>query len=120
MARTTIKINQVRFRRRNRVRARLRGTAAVPRLSIFRSNRSIAAQLIDDALGVTIAQAHSKHLAGKTRQTKLEDARAVGSLIALQAKEAKVPTVVFDRGQYRYHGRVKALADAARADGLHF
>ncbi len=110
---------QARLRRHRRVRAKVVGTAARPRLAVYRSNRGIAAQLIDDDTGRTLAAASSqdKSLA----KTKRADApAAVGKLVAERAREASIATVVFDRGGYLYHGRVKALADAARENGLEF
>jgi large subunit ribosomal protein L18 len=110
---------QARLRRHRRVRAKVSGTAERPRLAVYRSNRSIAAQLIDDDAGRTLAAAssHDKSLA----KTGRGDAPAViGKLVAERAKAAGIATVVFDRGGYLYHGRVKALADAAREHGLEF
>ena len=108
-----------RLRRHRRVRAKMSGTAARPRLSVYRSNKSIAAQVIDDVAGRTLASASSldKGLSG----TKRGDApAAVGKLVAERAQAAGISTVVFDRGGYLFHGRVKALADAAREQGLEF
>jgi len=113
---TTKKTIAVRARRRHRVRARIRGTRATPRLSVFRSNVAIYAQLIDDTTGRTVVQASSRDLT--KRGPKMADAAAVGKLIAERATPAGITTVVFDRGSYRYHGRVKALAEAARTGGL--
>jgi large subunit ribosomal protein L18 len=110
---------QARLRRHRRVRSKVVGTAERPRLAVYRSNRGIAAQLIDDAAGRTLAAASSqdKSLA----KAKRADApAAVGKLVAERAKDAGIATVVFDRGGYLYHGRVKALADAARENGLGF
>jgi large subunit ribosomal protein L18 len=109
-------------RRRRRVRTALRARAAgKPRLSVHRSGRHIYAQVIDDAAGVTIASASTvdKDLKGKTGATK-EGAAAVGKTLAERARKAGVSAVVFDRGGFRFHGRVKALADAAREGGLEF
>jgi large subunit ribosomal protein L18 len=108
-----------RLRRRRRVRAKVAGTAERPRLSVFRSNRGIQAQLIDDVNGHTLAsvawiEADLKKL-GRTDQ-----ARRAGELIAERAKAAGVETCVFDRGGYQYHGRVRALAEGAREGGLRF
>jgi large subunit ribosomal protein L18 len=108
---------QRRLRRRRRVRAKVRGTAERPRLSVFRSNRGIQAQLIDDVNGHTLAavswtEPELKELA------RMEQAQRAGELLAQRAKEAGVEGCVFDRGGYRYHGKVKALADAAREAGL--
>lgn len=98
--------------RHNRVRAKVSGTAERPRLSIFRSNRFIYAQLINDEAGVTLAAANSRETKG--------GAVKVGEALAKAAKEKKVSLAVFDRGGYRYAGQVKALADGARAGGLQF
>jgi len=108
-----------RLRRHRRVRRRVAGTAERPRLAVYRSNRGIAAQLIDDVAGRTVAAASSqdKSLAKKART---EQPAAVGKLVAERAREAGIASVVFDRGGYLYHGRVKALADAARENGLEF
>jgi large subunit ribosomal protein L18 len=108
-----------RLRRRRRVRAKITGTAERPRLSVFRSNRGIQAQLIDDAQGHTVAavtwtEAELKKLG------PMEQAKRAGELIAERAKAAGVEGCVFDRGGYRYHGKVKALADGAREGGLRF
>lgn len=112
------------IRRKARVRYQLRQKAAGRvRLSVFRSGRHIYAQLIDDAKGVTLAAASSLDQELKTKfklGATVEVAQAVGALIAKRAKDAKVGNVVFDRGGYLYHGRVKALADAAREAGLVF
>lgn len=98
------------------MRATVRGTAARPRLSVFRSNRFMLAQLIDDVAGKTLASANSKQL--KKKDTKTAGAAYVGKTIAERAKAAGVTVVVFDRGSYRYHGRVRALVEAAREAGL--
>jgi large subunit ribosomal protein L18 len=110
---------QRREKRHKRVRKHAFGTAERPRLAVFRSNRGIAAQLIDDASGRTLAAASWLN-AGKAKGTKSEQAAAVGKLLAENAKKAGVERVVFDRGGYLYHGRVKALAEAAREGGLKF
>jgi large subunit ribosomal protein L18 len=106
-----------RLRRRRRVRARVRGTAQRPRISVFRSNRGISAQLVDDDRGHTVAAAWwtEQDLRGLPR---MEQASAVGRRLAERAREAGVERAVLDRGGYRYHGRVKALADAVREGGL--
>jgi large subunit ribosomal protein L18 len=110
---------QARLRRRRRVRAKVRGTAERPRLSVFRSNRGIGAQLIDDVAGHTVAAVNWTE--GDLKSLKaMEQASKAGQLLAERAKGAGVETVVFDRGGYRYHGRVKALADGAREAGLKF
>lgn len=104
--------------RANRVRKTIAGKEKRPRLSIFRSSTHIYAQIIDDNSGKTLAAASSVELKGKHSKSDLST--QVGTAIAEKAKAAKVTTVVFDRGGYRYHGRVKALAEAARAAGLEF
>ncbi|MCG2611328.1 50S ribosomal protein L18 [Flavobacterium sp. SM15] len=108
--------------RRQRIKFRIRkivsGTAANPRLSVFRSNKEIYAQIIDDVNGVTLAAASSREAGAKG--TKIEVAAAVGKLIADKAQKAGISTVSFDRGGYLYHGRVKSLADGAREAGLKF
>lgn len=109
--------------RRNRIRMRIRkrvsGTTASPRLSVFRSNKEIYAQIVDDTKGTTLAAASSRDKAlADSKGTKIEKAKAVGAAIAEKAKAAGIEAVVFDRGGYLYHGRVKALADAAREAGL--
>jgi large subunit ribosomal protein L18 len=108
-----------RLRRRRRVRAKVGGTAERPRLSVFRSNRGIQAQLIDDVRGHTLAavtwtEGELKPLA------RMDQAKRAGALLAERAKAAGVESCVFDRGGYRYHGKVKALADSAREGGLRF
>jgi large subunit ribosomal protein L18 len=108
---------QQRLRRRRRVRAKVRGNAERPRLSVFRSNRGIQAQLIDDVKGHTLAavswtEPELKDLA------RMEQAKRAGELLAQRAEEAGVEGCVFDRGGYRYHGKVKALAEGARGAGL--
>lgn len=106
-----------RQRRHARTRARMSGTADCPRLVVFRSNVNIYAQLIDDAAGKTLASANDVKV---SKGTKTERAAEVGKLVAEAAKKAKVDTCVFDRNGYKYHGRVKALAEAAREAGLKF
>jgi large subunit ribosomal protein L18 len=108
-----------RVRRRRRVRAKVAGTADRPRLSVFRSNRGIQAQLIDDVQGHTLAAVTwtEGDLKGLAR---MDQAKRVGELIAERGKAAGVETCVFDRGGYRFHGKVKALADGARESGLRF
>ena len=110
---------QHRLRRRRRVRAKVRGNGDRPRLSVFRSNRGIFAQLIDDERGATVA-AVSWTEPELRELAPLEQAKRVGELLAARASEAGVKTCVFDRGGYRYHGRVAALADGARGGGLAF
>ncbi len=110
------------LKRRNKIKARIRknvsGTAEKPRLTVFRSNAQIYAQIIDDVKGVTIASASS--LGSKDKVSKSEQAANVGKLVAKNALEAGIKEVVFDRNGYLYHGRVKQLADAAREGGLKF
>jgi large subunit ribosomal protein L18 len=108
-----------RLRRRRRVRAKVRGTAERPRISVFRSNRGIFAQLIDDDSGRTLASVNwtEPELRGLG---PMEQATRVGALLADRAKAAGLESAVFDRGGYQYHGRVKALADGAREGGLAF
>jgi large subunit ribosomal protein L18 len=109
--------------RRQRIRFRIRktisGTAANPRLSVFRSNKEIYAQLIDDVNGVTLMAASSREK-GVAKGTNIDVATAVGKLIAEKAVKAGMETVTFDRGGYLYHGRIKSLAEGARAAGLKF
>jgi large subunit ribosomal protein L18 len=109
-----------RQRRHRRIRKRVKGAADRPRLHVFRSNRYIYAQVIDDASGHTLASASSQEISMRGRRLNVETAAAVGSLVAERAKTAGVEAVVFDRGGYAYHGRVGALAEAARAAGLDF
>ncbi len=111
--------NDARLARHERVRKRVRGTAARPRLTVFRSLANIEAQLIDDVNGHTLAQATSLE-SRDAKGTKSEVAKIVGKQLGERASAKGIQTVVFDRGGYRYHGRVKALADAARAAGLRF
>jgi large subunit ribosomal protein L18 len=113
--------NKTRKRRHARVRAKIAGTAARPRLNVFRSNKHLYAQLIDDANGVTLASASTIEKDFGLESTGNQEAAAkVGELLAKRATEKGVASVVFDRGGYLYHGRVKALADAARENGLQF
>ena len=109
--------NKARLRRHRRVRHKISGTAQRPRLCVFRSNKNIYAQLIDDVEGVTLASASSLGLASGSNK---DAAKVVGEMIAAQALEKGVKEVVFDRGGYLYHGRVKELAEAARSGGLQF
>ncbi len=110
-----------RIRRHRRVRKKIRGTAQRPRLSVFRSSRHISAQLINDDSGVTLVSASTleSDLRG-TPGSNIAAARSVGGLIAQRALDAGITTAVFDRGGYRYHGRIAGLADAARETGLEF
>ena len=111
--------NDVRKRRHARVRSKISGTQECPRLNVFRSNNEIFAQIIDDVKGITLVSSSSVELKIKNG-SNIEGASLVGKDIAEKAKKAKIKKVVFDRGGYLYHGRVKALAEAARANGLEF
>lgn len=111
--------NVARLRRHERVRKVISGTKEVPRLNVFRSNKGIYAQVIDDVTGTTLASSSNLELKIKNGGN-IEAAKAVGKDIAEKCKKIKVKTVVFDRGGYQYHGRVEALADAAREAGLEF
>lgn len=113
----SLTIPERRARRHNRVRAKVTGSAARPRLSVYKSNTRIVAQIIDDAKGMTIAAANSAAEKGKTPR---ERAEAAAKTLAKQAAEKKVKAVVFDRGGFQYVGTIKAFADAARAAGLEF
>jgi large subunit ribosomal protein L18 len=108
-----------RLRRRRRVRAKIRGTAGRPRLSVFRSNRGIQAQLIDDVHGHTVAAVTWTEDELRS-MPRMDQAKRAGELIAERAKQAGVEECVFDRGGYRYHGKVRALAEGAREGGLKF
>jgi large subunit ribosomal protein L18 len=116
---STLSVRDARQRRHRRVRGKVFGSAERPRLVVFRSNRGIEAQLVDDLAGKTLAAASWLNLKS-FKGSKTEQAAEVGKLLAQNAKKANVETVVFDRGGYLYHGRVKALADAAREGGLKF
>ncbi|MGF1666067.1 MAG: 50S ribosomal protein L18 [Acidimicrobiia bacterium] len=109
-----------RDRRHARVRKHLSGSTERPRLAVYRSNRYIYAQVIDDVAGHTVAAASSQEKDFRSKTLTVETASEVGKLVAERAKAAGVSTVVFDRGGYKFHGRVKALADAAREAGLEF
>lgn len=112
--------NDLRRRRHRRVRRKVAGTAERPRLVVFRSNRGIFAQLVDDDAGRTLASADWIGVRASFEGTKTKQAAAVGALLAERARAAGVQRFVFDRGGFLYHGRVKALADAAREGGLEF
>jgi large subunit ribosomal protein L18 len=116
---STLTTREARERRHRRVRGKLRGSAERPRLVVYRSNHGIEAQLVDDDAGRTVAAASWLHLK-RFSGSKIEQAKEVGKLLAQNAKGANVRSVVFDRGGYLYHGRVKALADGAREGGLEF
>ncbi len=111
--------NQIRLRIHKRIRRRVSGTEARPRLAVFRSVKHIYAQVIDDAKSHTVVAASSAEKAGKNGGN-VAGAKEIGKLVAERAKEKGIKAVVFDRGGYQYHGRVKALADAAREAGLEF
>jgi large subunit ribosomal protein L18 len=113
-------VREARKRRHRRVRGKVAGTAERPRLVVTRSNRGIAAQLVDDMAGKTLASASWLQVAKSFKGNKTAQAAEVGKLLAASAKQAKIEQAVFDRGGYLYHGRVKALAEAAREGGLKF
>ena len=113
-------VREARLRRHKRVRNKVLGTAERPRLVVFRSNRGITAQLVDDVEHKTLASAGFGELKKTFKGSKTEQAAEVGKLLAAAGKKAGVESVVFDRGGYLYHGRVKALADGAREGGLRF
>jgi large subunit ribosomal protein L18 len=117
---STVTVREGRLRRHRRVRGKVRGSAERPRLLVFRSNRGIFAQLVDDDAGRTLAASSWLELPKTFKGGKTEQAAEVGKRLAAAAKKAGVETVVFDRGGYLYHGRVKALADGAREGGLKF
>ena len=112
--------NVARVRRHVRVRSKISGTPECPRLNIFRSNKNIVAQVIDDVAGKTLVSASTMDKEVKTKQANIEAAKEVGELIAKRAIKAGIRTVVFDRGGYIYHGKVQAFAEAAREAGLEF
>ena len=116
----TLTTREARERRHRRVRGKVAGTAERPRLVVFRSNKGISAQLVDDMSGRTLAAATWLGLKKSFSGTKTEQASEVGKQLAQNAKKAGIETAVFDRGGYLYHGRVKALADGAREGGLNF
>ena len=123
---------QNRTKRRNRIRAKVKGTAKIPRVSVFRSNRRMFVQIIDDSTGETILSNSIEPMPGsagpvlgpktknRAKSAKTETAALIGETIAQKAKEAGISKVVFDRGGFKYHGRVKALADGLRKGGLQF
>ena len=116
---TLVSAPQRRLKRRRRVRAKVHGTAERPRISVFRSNRGITAQLIDDVSGRTLAAANWTEPELRSLSA-MDQARQVGAALAQRAQAAGVSAAVFDRGGYQYHGRVKALAEGAREGGLQF
>jgi large subunit ribosomal protein L18 len=109
-----------RGRIRQRIRGKVRGTTERPRLAVFRSLKHLYAQVIDDATGTTVASASSREKDASAKGSNAAAAKAVGALIAKKAKDKGITRVVFDRGGYLYHGNIKALADAARENGLEF
>jgi large subunit ribosomal protein L18 len=117
---STLTTREARLRRHRRVRKNVTGTAERPRLAVFRSNKGISAQLIDDLEAKTLAAASWQGLAKSFKGSKTEQATEVGKALAAAAKKAGIEAVVFDRGGYLYHGRVKALAEGAREGGLKF
>jgi large subunit ribosomal protein L18 len=117
---STLTTRQARERRHRRIRGKVAGTAERPRLAVFRSNKGIFAQLVDDESGRTLAGASWLGLPKSFKGNRIEQATEVGKAVAAAAKKAGIETVVFDRGGYLYHGRVKALADGAREGGLKF
>ncbi|MGH3105524.1 MAG: 50S ribosomal protein L18 [Gaiellaceae bacterium] len=117
---SVLTVRQARERRHRRIRGKISGTAERPRLAVFRSNRGITAQLVDDLGGKTLAGASWLGLPKSFKGSKTDQAAEVGKLLAASAKKAGIETVVFDRGGYLYHGRVKALAEGAREGGLKF
>ena len=113
--------NEMRLERHKKIRKTLSGTAEKPRLNVFRANANITAQIIDDTKGVTLVSASTLEKDLKIKNGgNVEAAKLIGAEIAKRAKKAKIKEVVFDRGGYLYHGRVKALAEAARENGLEF
>jgi large subunit ribosomal protein L18 len=117
---STLTVPQARARRHKRVRRRLFGTAERPRLVVFRSNKGISAQLVDDLEGRTLGSATWLQLKKSFKGNKIDQAGEVGKLLAANAKKAGIESVVFDRAGYLYHGRVRALAEGAREGGLKF
>lgn len=111
---------KLRDKRRARIRAVVSGTKSRPRMSVFRSNKNVFVQLIDDAKGVTLVSYSTKNVKESKGKTKSDVSFMVGEELANLAKEQKIKTVVFDRGGYRYHGRVKQIAEGARKGGLEF
>lgn len=113
------KANEIKLRRQKRSRAKTRGTAERPRLSVFRSNTASYVQIINDIDGKTLVSASTKEFSDKNGSNAATGEK-LGELIAKKAKEAGINKIVFDRGSYRYHGRIKAIAEAARKNGLEF
>lgn len=115
---SVIKKNRQKLQRRRRVRAKVRGTAERPRMTVFRSNRYLCLQLIDDTAGRTIAAAHEKEVVADKKDGRSASAEKLGALLARRAGERAIASAVFDRGHYRYHGLVRAVAEGARKGGL--
>lgn len=115
-----IEKKEIRNRIHRRIRRKLRGTAERPRLAVFRSVAHIYVQVIDDNAGATLVSASTVDKSGKTKGGNVAAATAIGKLVAERARDKGIKSVVFDRGGYQYHGRIKALADAARSAGLEF
>jgi large subunit ribosomal protein L18 len=116
---SAVNVREARARRKRRIRGKISGVAERPRLAVFRSNRAIYAQLVDDAAGHTLVTARSAEV-GAEGLDKSAVAKKVGELLAQRARDKNISTVVFDRSGYLYHGRVKALAEGAREGGLEF
>jgi large subunit ribosomal protein L18 len=112
--------NSRRFRIRKGIRKKINGTADRPRLSVFKSNRGLYAQIINDQEGHTLVAASTLEIKGAKENSNIEDSKKLGALIAEKAKSSGIETVVFDRGGYLYHGKVKAMAESAREGGLKF
>ena len=112
--------NNRKSRRRAKIRSKIKGTSGCPRLSVFKSNKRVFIQLIDDLGGLTVASAGMADLKKNDKKTKIEQAFELGKIVAQKAIEKKITKIVFDRGGNRYHGRVKAVADGAREVGLKF
>ncbi len=117
---SALSVREARLRRHRRIRGKVSGTPERPRLVVYRSNKGISAQLVDDLNGRTLAGASWVGLKSSFKGTKTEQAAEVGKALAAAAKQAGIESVVFDRGGYLYHGRVKALAEGAREGGLEF
>ena len=107
-------------RTRRKARVQIKGTAGRPRLSVFRSLKNVSAQLIDDTVGQTLVSASTKDIKADKKMAKTEIATEIGKILAEKAKAKGIKKIVFDKGAYRYHGRIKALADGAREGGLEF
>ncbi len=109
--------NQIRLHRKRRIRAKISGTSDMPRLAVFRSLRNISVQVIDDAVGKTLISANLSDMKGKN---SVEGAKELGKTVAEKCKAAKIESIVFDRSGYKYHGKIKAVAEGAREVGLKF